>query len=61
METLFLAYNRRLEEIDCKYQRYLYSRIEWGERLIGIKGARGVGKEYENVRLDFGYLCRTTL
>ena len=44
MEALFLAYNRRLEEIESKYFRYLYSQIEWDERLIGIKGARGVGK-----------------
>lgn len=44
METLFLAYNRRLEETECSYLRYLYTQIEWDERLIGIKGARGVGK-----------------
>lgn len=44
MDALFLAYNRRLEETNCDYLRYLYSQIEWNERLIGIKGARGVGK-----------------
>ncbi|MBR1504161.1 MAG: AAA family ATPase [Prevotella sp.] len=44
MEALFLAYSRRLEETNCDYLRYLYSQIEWDERLIGIKGARGVGK-----------------
>lgn len=44
MEALFMAYSRRLEETSCEYFRYLYSRIEWGERLIGIKGAKGVGK-----------------
>lgn len=44
MDALFLAYNRRLAEINCDYLRYLYHQIEWGERLIGIKGARGVGK-----------------
>ena len=44
MEALFLAYNRRLENTNCKYMRYLYSQIDWNERLIGIKGARGVGK-----------------
>lgn len=26
------------------YKRYLYSRISWNNRLIGIVGARGVGK-----------------
>ena len=44
MESLFLAYNRRLEETRSTNLRYLYSQIEWDERLIGIKGARGVGK-----------------
>ena len=44
MDALFLAYSRRLEETNCDYLRYLYSQIEWNERLIGIKGARGVGK-----------------
>ena len=56
MEALFLAYNRRLEEIDCKYLRYLYSQIEWNERLIGIKGARGVGKTtmlLQHIKLTF--------
>ena len=44
MDALFLAYNRRLEEIQTRYFRYLYNSIDWSERLIGIKGARGVGK-----------------
>ena len=44
METLFLAYNRRLEATNCNYIRYLYPSIDWDEPLIGIKGARGVGK-----------------
>lgn len=44
METLFRTYNRRLEETQTNYIRYLYSSIDWSERLIGIKGAKGVGK-----------------
>ena len=44
MEPLFRAYNRRLEETQTDYVRYLHSTIEWNERLIGIKGAKGVGK-----------------
>ncbi len=44
METLFRAYNRRLEETRTNYLRYLYYNIDWSERLIGIKGAKGVGK-----------------
>ena len=44
METLFRAYNRRLEEVQTHYLRYLYNSIDWNERLIVIKGAKGVGK-----------------
>lgn len=56
MDALFLAYSRRLEETNCEYLRYLYSQIEWGERLIGIKGARGVGKTtmlLQHIKLSF--------
>lgn len=44
METLFRAFNRRLEETQTRYLRYLYGSIDWSERLIGIKGPKGVGK-----------------
>ena len=44
VESLFRAFNRRLEETQTQYQRYLYSKIDWSERLIGIKGPKGVGK-----------------
>ena len=27
-----------------KFKRYLYKQINWDVRLLGIKGARGVGK-----------------
>ena len=56
MDALFLAYNRRLEEIRTDYLRYLYSSIDWSERLIGIKGARGVGKTtmlLQHIKLSF--------
>jgi len=56
MESLFRAYNRRLEETQTDYVRYLYSSIEWNERLIGIKGAKGVGKTtmiLQHIRLTF--------
>ena len=51
-----MAYNRRLQETHSKYLRYLYTNIEWNERLIGIKGARGVGKTtmlLQHIRLTF--------
>lgn len=56
METLFRAYNRRLEETQTNYLRYLYNSIDWNERLIGIKGAKGVGKTtmlLQHIKLTF--------
>lgn len=44
MQTLVTAYNRVLNEVDDRFVRYLYKTIDWNERLIGIKGSRGVGK-----------------
>lgn len=44
METIFRSYNRRLDATESDLRRYLYDRIDWDERLIGIKGMRGVGK-----------------
>lgn len=56
METLNRIYIRLLEETDCKFQRYLHNQIDWNERLIGIKGARGVGKTtlvLQHIKLTF--------
>lgn len=36
--------NSKLSSISLDFKRYLYNRIDWNERLIGIKGFRGVGK-----------------
>lgn len=44
MQTLFQTYNRLVENLKYTTRRYLYEKIDWRERLIGIKGARGVGK-----------------
>lgn len=56
MDALFLAYNRRLEETQTTYLRYLYKSIDWDERLIGIKGPKGVGKTtmlLQHIKLTF--------
>lgn len=56
MEALFRAYNRRIEEVQTGYLRYLYNNIDWKERLIGIKGAKGVGKTtllLQHIKLAF--------
>lgn len=44
IQQLINAYNRRLELTSLDFKRYLYDKINWNARLIGIKGARGVGK-----------------
>ena len=44
IQQLFDNYHRRLAKVDLRFKRYLYSKINWNARLIGIKGARGVGK-----------------
>ena len=41
LEGLYLA---KIRKVDTKVLRYLYEKINWDARLIGIKGARGVGK-----------------
>ncbi len=44
LQPLFDNYHRRIAKISLKFKRYLYSQINWEARMIGIKGARGVGK-----------------
>lgn len=35
---------RKIYNVNTDFKRYLYPTINWNNRLIGIKGARGVGK-----------------
>lgn len=44
MQRLINAYSRSLSEVSDGFVRYLHDSIDWEERLIGIKGSRGVGK-----------------
>lgn len=44
LQPLFEDYHRKIASVDMRFKRYLYSRINWDARIIGIKGARGVGK-----------------
>jgi len=44
MERLIRFSVLRIRQTDTSFTRYLYSDIDWGERLIGILGARGTGK-----------------
>lgn len=44
MEKLFQRFNVRIQNVSSEFHRYLYDKINWSDRLIAIKGARGVGK-----------------
>ena len=44
MDRLYKTYGRLLAETDLGFTRYLYEKINWDNRLIVIKGAKGVGK-----------------
>ncbi len=41
---LLAALDRRLEETDCTYHRPLFAELDWDDRLVCIKGAKGTGK-----------------
>lgn len=44
MELLFEKFFRKIDLISLDFKRSLMGQIQWDARLIGIKGARGVGK-----------------
>lgn len=57
METLIKTSQRLINSIQVNTIRYLYDRINWNDRLIMIKGARGVGKTtllLQRLKLEFG-------
>ena len=44
LQSLHAKYLRKLAATDLTFKRYLMDQINWEVRMIGIKGARGVGK-----------------
>jgi uncharacterized protein len=44
MDTLLEQSSYYLKDVNTNFKRFLYDRIKWKNRLIGIKGARGTGK-----------------
>lgn len=44
MDILRRRYRKLLSEVKTDIHRFLYYEIDWSQRLIGIKGQRGVGK-----------------
>lgn len=44
MNALLEKSDRLVNIVDTSFKRYLHNEINWNNRLIGIKGARGTGK-----------------
>lgn len=44
METVLRVYSRLIEATETNFVRYLYTEIDWDNRLIAINGSRGTGK-----------------
>lgn len=44
MNKLQAHFDKLIRGTDTSFHRYLFSQIDWGTRMIGIVGARGVGK-----------------
>jgi predicted AAA+ superfamily ATPase len=44
MDQLFEISNRLIQKVSVAFKRGLYAEINWNNRLIEIKGSRGVGK-----------------
>ena len=44
MDKLFEQFLKLLSEADTSFIRYIYAEINWGSRMIGLTGPRGVGK-----------------
>lgn len=44
MENLQSTFSKLLKETSTLFHRYMYSRINWDARMIGLMGPRGIGK-----------------
>jgi hypothetical protein len=44
MDELFVKHRKKLQLVDASFIRKTTDNIHWQDRLIGIKGARGIGK-----------------
>ena len=57
MRTLYQKFETLLQHTPTEFKRYLYDKISWDSRMIGIIGPRGVGKttmilQYIKEKLD---------
>ena len=64
VEELIETSNRQIREESATFRRYLMEEVEWGDRLICIKGARGTGKTTmmrQRMKSEFGEDSRKAL
>ncbi len=57
LSILYDAYYSKLQQTSTDFVRYLYSQINWDARIVGIKGARGMGKTtmlLQRIKFTFG-------
>lgn len=57
MESLIRKSLKKVQGTDTSFKRYLYGMIDWSDRLIFIKGARGTGKTtmlLQHIKENFG-------
>lgn len=58
MESFYHTHNYLIEHVQSPVRRLLADEIDWNDRLIGIKGSRGVGKTtflLQHAKDKFGY------
>lgn len=56
IESLYRVFNRKVDAVSSDLHRYLFYKINWDNRLIGIKGGRGTGKTtllLQHIKEDF--------
>lgn len=64
MEEFFRTHANLVEHVNAPVRRILMDEIDWNDRLIGIKGTRGVGKTtflLQYAKENFGYTDRRCL
>ena len=44
MEAIVKKHLNLITQTEFGFERYLLNKLPWEQRLLGIKGARGVGK-----------------
>ena len=59
MEAIFRTHRYLVEHVNAPVRRTLMDEIDWNDRMIGIKGTRGVGKttfllQYAREKFDLG-------